>query len=345
MADPLVDLYSEWNNFSSSSPGSRPDVSRRLSFQLEQRFLARLFDVLPRLGDTARRTKSPDIVVTPPDGAAPLGIEIKVWSLSQKNYANRVSDALSQSVQARRAFSETIALDLVLLVLPHLDDEHSPEVDLLSRASDLLSRPDGVGYDNIYVGFSGPSSRWVRLGAHESLEVDFEGMLQLLQRELRAPKPVLRRSTPSGRVKALLVSDEWGSSLGGVSTLNRELAIGLSGHGFEVSMLLPSFEADEEDAATDAGVTLYRPDSAPGISGATALLSPATYPPNYVPDVIVGHGRVLGPYAFAVQNNQFPGSKRLHIVHTDSERLEAVKDDISGRSRMQTAIERRNLGV
>jgi D-inositol-3-phosphate glycosyltransferase len=57
----------------------------------------------------------------------------------------------------------------------------------------------------------------------------------------------------------------------------------------------------------------------------------------------VGHGRVLGRYAAAQQQQFFPKARRVHFVHTDAEQLEAAKEEPGGGSNMINADARRNL--
>jgi glycosyltransferase involved in cell wall biosynthesis len=109
-------------------------------------------------------------------------------------------------------------------------------------------------------------------------------------------------------------------------------------------VLVPDADQEERDEAVEAGVTLVTPDPIPGIMGnQRLLLRPRFTEDDFVPDVVVGHGHVLGPYAQAVQTQFFPKAKRLHCVHMDAERLEHVKEPRPGRSAVTTAEQRRNL--
>lgn len=292
----------------------------------------------------SRRTTSPDILASSSPDRMPLGVELKVWAAMPSDFGNRVSNALATSVQARRSLPEDVSLALVVVVLPS-GDRPGGRDQLIEGTKALLRESDGVGFDRIFLGFVGPVSTWHDLSKDEFRpDTGFDQILLALKRMTYLPRT---HAAVDGHEhehpRVLLVSDEWGSSLGGVSTLNRTLSIALAKAGAEVSLLLTKFEPDEVKEAGRDGVILYSPASVPGILDNAALLSPATYPHGYSPDLIIGHGRVLGPYAFAVQKNQFPSAKRLHIVHTDAERLEAVKAETTGRSPMKRASERRAL--
>jgi glycosyltransferase involved in cell wall biosynthesis len=144
----------------------------------------------------------------------------------------------------------------------------------------------------------------------------------------------------------LLIADEWRSHRGGISTFNRELAVAFAAAGCRVHVVVPAAQQDERDEALEKGVTLVTPDLIPGIEGHQLLLTrPRFADDDYCPDVIVGHGRVLGPYAYTAQNVFYPNAKRVHVVHTDAERLELAKEPLDGRSAVLTAEERLQLEV
>jgi D-inositol-3-phosphate glycosyltransferase len=143
-----------------------------------------------------------------------------------------------------------------------------------------------------------------------------------------------------------MLATGWSSRFGGINTFNRELAIAFAEAGCAVDVVVPYTDQLERDEATGRGVTLVTPDPIPGIGDEQLLLTKPRFPDDsYYPSLIVGHGRILGPYAYAAQNLWYPDAKRLHIVHMDAERLEAVKDPRPGRSVVMTADERRTLEV
>ena len=63
------------------------------------------------------------------------------------------------------------------------------------------------------------------------------------------PLPDTAQTHPGRSIlKVALLANEWGSSKGGLSTINRTLAIHLAKHAkVEVTILVPEFECGEED--------------------------------------------------------------------------------------------------
>lgn len=117
--------------------------------------------------------------------------------------------------------------------------------------------------------------------------------------------------------------------------------MGLAEAGCNVRVVVLQASHDERAHAADRGIALVAPRQVPGLDGAGLLLAdPDCLGPNYYPDVIVGHGRMLGPYAYAMQRAWFPCARRVHVVHTDTERLELAKEALSGANRMMTAADR-----
>lgn len=146
--------------------------------------------------------------------------------------------------------------------------------------------------------------------------------------------------------RTLLVADEWFSGSGGISTVNRGLASGLAAIGCEVAVMVPEATDEEVNDAQALGVTLVSPDPIPGLAGKPLLLKrPRFDDPNWKPDLIVGHGRILGPYAFSLRNEHFQQAKRAHVVHMDPTRLEKAKESTSTGSRSDAATERHQAEV
>ena len=72
-------------------------------------------------------------------------------------------------------------------------------------------------------------------------------------------------SSFSGKLEVTLLSTEWGSTKGGLSTINRELAIQLAKNdNVEVSMYLPSFTDKDKSAADKYRVHLLKAEEKPG---------------------------------------------------------------------------------
>ena len=118
-----------------------------------------------------------------------------------------------------------------------------------------------------------------------------------------------------------LVGDEWGSSKGGLSTLNRELAKHLARQsGVEVTILLPHYSEREKQEANDFQVSLATPEPMTGFDSIRGLSFPKN---DHDIDVVVGHGQKLGVPAQVIAKQR--RCKRVHIVHTASEELSMFK--------------------
>ena len=70
-------------------------------------------------------------------------------------------------------------------------------------------------------------------------------------------------------MKVTLLANEWGSSKGGLSTINRTLAIHLAKHAnVEVTILVPEFECGEDDKRDAKGhnIAIMEAQRRPGFS-------------------------------------------------------------------------------
>ena len=114
------------------------------------------------------------------------------------------------------------------------------------------------------------------------------------------------------------MADEWGSSKGGISTLNRELCKGLAQQpNVRVTLVVSKYDEREKQAALGSDVHLATPDvELPGYDSIAMLGFP---PADLAIDVVIGHGRKLGQPANAVAKQR--RCKRVHIVHTASEQI------------------------
>ena len=120
-----------------------------------------------------------------------------------------------------------------------------------------------------------------------------------------------------------LLASEWKSSAGGLSTLNRELAIYLSKiANVTVSLLVPEGACDNEDKteAGKFGISILEAEKCIAFDG-------LTYPPqDHKIDVIVGHGVKLGGQVELIKKQaQFQNCKWVHVVHTAPEDLSIYK--------------------
>ena len=123
-------------------------------------------------------------------------------------------------------------------------------------------------------------------------------------------------------MRVVLLASEWGSKYGGLSTLNRELAIQLAKHPeVQVSIFVPRCDQEEKDAALNNNITLVRATEMPGYDEIDWLCSP---PDDLQIDFIIGHGVVLGRQAQLIKRNR--PCKWIQFVHTDPEELGMSKD-------------------
>ena len=124
-----------------------------------------------------------------------------------------------------------------------------------------------------------------------------------------------------------LLASEWKSSAGGLSTLNRELAIHLAQmKNVRVSLLVPEGICNDEDKreARTFGISILEVEKGVGLDPLVWLIVP---PKDHKIDVIVGHGVKLGCQVQLIKRQaQFQNCKWVHVVHTASEDLSKYKD-------------------
>ena len=141
-----------------------------------------------------------------------------------------------------------------------------------------------------------------------------------------------------------LLGDEWGSSAGGLSTINRELAIHLSNHAaVKVSLLVPEGACNTEEIreADGYGITIVEAKERAAFDRLDWLSLP---PKDHVMDIVVGHGVKLGRQVqFIRDSTQFPNCKWVQVVHTAPEDLSRYKcygDPISkGETKHESEVE------
>lgn len=112
----------------------------------------------------------------------------------------------------------------------------------------------------------------------------------------------------------LTVCREWDSSLGGVSTVNREISIALAEHGHIVAARVA------HPSEPHQSVTLAVAQRVIGIDDDRSWLhTPAGLPPAV--DIIIGHSRFSGGSAAALRNGLYPNAVMVHFVHAAPEQL------------------------
>ena len=128
--------------------------------------------------------------------------------------------------------------------------------------------------------------------------------------------------TSSRKLKVTLLSSEWGSTKGGLSTINRELAIQLAeDDNVEVCMYLPRFSDEDEKVAADCSIRLLKAKEKPGYDPVDWL---ASIPRDHQMDVVIGHGIHLGKQVPHIKESH-PECKWVQVVHTDPEELGMFK--------------------
>ena len=141
-----------------------------------------------------------------------------------------------------------------------------------------------------------------------------------------------------------LLGGEWGSSSGGLSTINRELAIHLSNHSaVKVSLLVPegACSAEEIREADGYGIIIVEAKERAAFDRLDWLSSP---PKDHVMDIVVGHGVKLGRQVQFIRDSaQFPNCKWVQVVHTapeDLSRYKCYSDPISkGETKHESEVE------
>ena len=141
-----------------------------------------------------------------------------------------------------------------------------------------------------------------------------------------------------------LLGGEWGSSAGGLSTINRELAIHLSNHSaVKVSLLVPEGACNTEEIreAAGYGITIVEAKERAAYDRLDWLSIP---PQEHFMDIVVGHGVKLGRQVQFIRDSaQFPNCKWVQVVHTAPEDLSKYKcysDPISkGETKHESEVE------
>ena len=145
---------------------------------------------------------------------------------------------------------------------------------------------------------------------------------------------------PSGpiRVKITILASEWGSSKGGLSTINRELAIQLAKcPDVDITFFVPKCSEEDKNEAHSRNVRIVKATRRPGFEELEWLIFP---PEDLQIDVIVGHGLKLGRQAQVIRRTH--KCKWVQVVHTDPEELGMFK---SYANAIPTGEEKHNVEV
>ena len=133
--------------------------------------------------------------------------------------------------------------------------------------------------------------------------------------------PSLRNGEETDQaLNVTLLADEWGSSMGGLSTINRNLAINLAKHTqVHVTLFVPEGFCSEEEkiAAGSHNVAVRVAKRLPGfVEPRDWLIHP---PSDLAIDVVFGHGVNLGKQAQLIRESH--SCKWVQVVHTAPEEL------------------------
>ena len=130
-------------------------------------------------------------------------------------------------------------------------------------------------------------------------------------------------STSCRKLRVTLLSSEWRSTKGGLSTINRELAIQLAKHpSVEVSVYLPQCSEEDKQVARDHNVRLIKAREMPGLEPNFWL---SCLPEDHAVDCVIGHGAVLGRQVQIIKRTH-PYCKWIQVVHTAPEELGMYKE-------------------
>ena len=130
-------------------------------------------------------------------------------------------------------------------------------------------------------------------------------------------------STSSRKLRVTLLSSEWRSTKGGLSTINRELAIQLAKHpSVEVSVYLPQCSEEDKQVARDHNVRLIKAREMLGLEPNFWL---SCLPEDHSVDCVIGHGAVLGQQVQFIKRTH-PYCKWIQVVHTAPEELGMYKE-------------------
>ena len=127
--------------------------------------------------------------------------------------------------------------------------------------------------------------------------------------------------TSTRKLRVTLLSSEWRSIKGGLSTINRELAIQLAKRpSMEVSVYLPQCSEEDKQVAASHSVHLMKAKEMPGYDPVDWL---SFLPEHHAVDCVVGHGAVLGRQVQFIKRNH--NCKWVQVVHTSPEEIGMYK--------------------
>ena len=130
-------------------------------------------------------------------------------------------------------------------------------------------------------------------------------------------------SSSNRRLRVTLLSSEWKSTKGGLSTINRELAIHLAKHrSVEVSIYLSECDEEDKRVAANHNIHLIETEELAGLDKDIWL---SCLPKDHAVDCVIGHGAVSGRQVQIIKNAR-PLCKWIQFVHTAPEDLAMFKE-------------------
>ena len=125
----------------------------------------------------------------------------------------------------------------------------------------------------------------------------------------------------AAKLRVTILASEWGSSKGGLSTINRQLAIQLAKWPeVQITLFMPQCSEEDERTALTHSIEIVQATRRPGYDELEWL----SFPPDHLKmDVIVGHGVKLGHQAQVIRESH--NCKWIQVVHTDPEELGMFK--------------------
>ncbi|XP_068717116.1 D-inositol 3-phosphate glycosyltransferase-like [Montipora capricornis] len=125
----------------------------------------------------------------------------------------------------------------------------------------------------------------------------------------------------SGKVKVTILASEWGSSKGGLSTINRKLAIQLAKCSeVEITFFVPRCSEGDKKEALSHNINIVEAKKFIGFEDLELLSFP---PDDLKSEVVIGHGAKVGRQAQVIRDRD--KCKWVQVVHTDPEELGMFK--------------------
>ena len=126
-------------------------------------------------------------------------------------------------------------------------------------------------------------------------------------------------------LKVTLLASEWGSAKGGLSTLNKKLAIFLGKHNqVDVTVLVPQNACSEEDKRHAKGHNVSIQEAKERLAYTDPLDWLGFPPKDLAIDIVIGHGVKLGKQGQVIRESH--DCKWIQVVHTAPEELGMYKD-------------------